>query len=215
MYGMVGDRLNTGQRIIQARLDAGLSQKELAEKLNVDKGTLSNWENGSRQLTLERLVQLAELLGVKVAFLLGEDDRLPFMERVSTAILPILHWAPVWMRSRGWALVNAASATLVFPDKSEIAFAEVQEPVYVIPPAFSIGLRGMGDPLGVDEVIISDRVWVEPVITDPELAAELRGWYRPRGPRLVENEYGIRFYMDTYGAKWLAFKSCSQTGAAC
>ena len=53
-----------------------------------------------------------------------------------------------------------------------------------------------------------DIIWVEPITTDYDLAAELRGWYRLRGRRLVENEYGNRFYLDTYGAKWLAFESC-------
>ena len=63
-------------------------------------------------------------------------------------------------------------------------------------------------PLSIDDILIQDRVWVEPITTDPDLAKELRGWYRPRDRRLVENEFGHRFYLDVYGAKWLAFESC-------
>jgi transcriptional regulator with XRE-family HTH domain len=189
-------------------MDAGLSVKELAEKLNVDITTVSNWESGRRQLTLERLTQLAGLLNVSAAYLFGENERPPSGEPVSAAALPILHRTPVWTKNRGWALVNAVTRTLVFADKSEIPFTEIREPVYIAPPAFATGLRGVGEPLGLDEIPASKRVWVEPVSPDPELAAELRGWYRPRDRRLVENEFGNRFYLDTYGARWLAFKDC-------
>ncbi|MDR1321475.1 MAG: helix-turn-helix domain-containing protein [Gracilibacteraceae bacterium] len=195
-------------RITRARMDAGLSVKELAEKLNVDITTVSNWESGRRQLTLERLMQLAGLLNVSAAYLLGESEGPPSTEPVSAAALPILHRTPVWTKSRGWALVNAVAGTLVFADKSEIPFAEIPEPVYTVPPAFATGPRGAGEPLDIDSILSSERVWVEPISPDPELAAELRGWYRPRERRLVENEFGNRFYLDACGAKWLAFKDC-------
>jgi hypothetical protein len=53
-----------------------------------------------------------------------------------------------------------------------------------------------------------DRVWLEPVSTDTDLAAELRGWYVRHEKRFVQNEFGSRFYLNTYGAKWLAFNDC-------
>ena len=122
--------------------------------------------------------------------------------------LPVLHRMPVWTRSRGWALVNAVKQQFVYADGSTVHFGDVQEPIYMIPPAFAVELRGAGAPLGIDAVLSLDRVWVEPVTADPDLANELRGWYRPRDYRLVENEYGNRFYLDAYGAKWLAFEDC-------
>ena len=195
-------------RIAQARLDAGLPVKELADQMGVDVTTVRNWESGRRQLTLDRLLQLAGLLGVSASYLLGEDKQTVSTEPVSAAALPTLHRTPVWTRSRGWALVNAAAGTLLFTDKSEIPFTAIREPVYSVPPAFALGLRGIGEPLSVDGVLSAEQVWVEPVTTDLELAAELRGWYRPRGRRLVENEYGNRLYIDAYCAKWLAFESC-------
>ena len=195
-------------RIAQARLDAGLTTSELAEKLDVDKTTLSNWESGRRQLALDRLVQVAEILNVSVTYLLGLDEYISPMEPVSPASLFVLHRIPVWMRSRGWALVNSIKNVLVFADKSELPFIKIQEPVYMVAPAFSLSLRGIGEPLDIAHIISSDRVWVEPISADPELAGELRGWYHSSRHRCVENEYGQRFYMDTYGAKWLAYRSC-------
>jgi transcriptional regulator with XRE-family HTH domain len=112
-------------RLTRARLDSGYTVKALAEKLGVDITTVSNWESGRRQLTLERLTQLAELLGVGVTYLLGTDERVSYTEPVSAAMLPILHRTPVWTRSRGWALVNAVAKTPVFADKSEVLFADI------------------------------------------------------------------------------------------
>jgi transcriptional regulator with XRE-family HTH domain len=189
-------------------MDTGLSVKELAEKLNVDITTVSNWESGRRQLTLERLIQLAGLLNVSAAYLLGENERPPSGEPVSAAALPILHRTPVWTKNRGWALVNAVAGTLVFTDKSETPFADIQEPVYTVPPVFATGPSGSSEPLDIDSILSLKRVWVEPISPDPELAAELRGWYRLRDRRLVENEFGNRFYLDAYCARWLAFKDC-------
>jgi transcriptional regulator with XRE-family HTH domain len=202
--------LEPKNRIAQARTDAGLSAKKFAEKLGVDTATVSNWETGRRQLTLDRLKQIAELLNVGVTFLLGLDERADYTAPVEKALLPALHRTPVWTRSRGWALVNAARREYIFADGETVSFEMLQEPVYAVPPPFALSLRGVGTPLSLNETVNCDRVWVEPITTDPELANELRGWYRPHGRRLVENEYGNRFYLDAYGAKWLAFENCME-----
>ena len=44
----------------------------------------------------------------------------------------------------------------------------------------------------------------QPISSDSDLIRELRGWYQAKD-RFVQNEYGNRFYLDTYGSKWLAF----------
>jgi len=195
-------------RIAQARKDAGLTSKKLAELLNVDTTTLSNWESGRRQLTLERLIHIAAVLNVGVTYLLGLDEQIRYLSPVDKSMLPVMHRMPVWTEKYGWALVNSAEKVLVCADKSSVPFEAIQEHLYLIPPAFALSQRGVGDPLKIFEVTSLGKVWVEPITDDFELASELRGWYSPRGQRLVENEFGNRFYLDTYGAKWLAFKSC-------
>jgi len=223
-----GDTVETHNRIAQARKDAGIMAKDLSETLGVDVSTLYNWENGHRQPTLDRLIQTAELLNVSVSYLLGfNEQQIGPLTVIDKTTLPMLHRMPVWIKSQGWALVNIMNQMLVFPDKSEIPFEALQEPVYLIAPTFALSLRGVGDPLSPDDIITRERIWVEPITSDSDLASELRGWYRPRhkgitaaqdtatsqAPQLVENEYGNRFYLDTYGAKWLAFESCiSKTG---
>ena len=195
-------------RIAQARMDAGLSASDFAHMLGVDRGTLSNWEAGRRLLTLERLLQISELLSVSASYLLGLDESVSHTEPVERGKLTVLHRMPVWTRSRGWALVNSVKQQFVYADGSVVPFSDMQEPIYMIPPAFALELRGAGSPLGIDGILTRVRVWVEPVTADSDFATELRGWYKPRDSRLVENEYGNRFYLDTYGAKWLAFEDC-------
>ena len=72
----------------------------------------------------------------------------------------------------------------------------------------SLSLRGTGKPLSIKAVLDNDRIWVEPITSDTDLAAELRGWYIMYDKRLAQNEFGNRFYLNTYGVKWLAFNDC-------
>jgi transcriptional regulator with XRE-family HTH domain len=192
----------------QARKAAGLTTKALAEKLGVDNTTICNWESGRRLPTLERLTDIAEALNVSTAFLLGVETKLDYLQPIEISALSVLHNMPVWTKSYGWALVNTLDKTFVFVDKSSISYMNLQEKIYMIPPVCAISLRGLDEPLSIDEVLSMELVWVEPVTPDQTLASELRGWYRPHDRRLVENEFGNRFYLDTYGSKWLAFESC-------
>jgi transcriptional regulator with XRE-family HTH domain len=55
-----------GPRLREFREGAGLSQKELAEKMGVRQVTISAWEVGTRGPDLPMLVKLAEFFGVTV-----------------------------------------------------------------------------------------------------------------------------------------------------
>ena len=52
------------KRIRRLRLDAGLKQEELAEKLHVTRQAVSAWENGKTAVSLEYLMAYSELFGV-------------------------------------------------------------------------------------------------------------------------------------------------------
>lgn len=49
-----------------ARVNAGLTQGEVAEKLNVDRTTIINWEKGKVSLKHEQLLSLCQLYNVPV-----------------------------------------------------------------------------------------------------------------------------------------------------
>lgn len=146
-------------RIAQAWIDAGLWVKEFAAKLGVDAATVSNWEAGRRQLTLERLIEIAGLLGVGITYLLGLDEQVSYTEPTEMATLPVLHRMPVWIKSRDWALVDAIKQWLMFTDGETMPFDAIQKPIYLTPPAFAFSFRGINPPLGFDDIIIRDCVW--------------------------------------------------------
>ena len=62
-----------GRQIYDLRTALGWSQVQLAEKLNITKQTVSNWENENIQPSIEMLVRIAKLFRVSTDYLLGLD----------------------------------------------------------------------------------------------------------------------------------------------
>lgn len=67
--------LNENLKII--RKSKGLSQEELAIKLNVVRQTISKWENGLSVPDADMLISIADVLETPVSTLLGEDLKEP------------------------------------------------------------------------------------------------------------------------------------------
>ena len=61
------------EMIRQQRILNGLSQVDLAKRLNVSKQCVSNWENDNVQPSIAMLVQLADFFGVSTDYLLGRE----------------------------------------------------------------------------------------------------------------------------------------------
>ena len=53
---------------------SGVSQKELAQKLNVDPSNITNWKKGLNFPSLEIFYQLCQVLDVSADYLLGLVD---------------------------------------------------------------------------------------------------------------------------------------------
>jgi transcriptional regulator with XRE-family HTH domain len=68
------DRRQISERIKSARRKAGLTQRQLAQKLDVSAGAVGQWETGSVPTT-ERLPTLADSLGVSLDWLLGKTPQ--------------------------------------------------------------------------------------------------------------------------------------------
>lgn len=66
-------------RIRAIRLRAGLSQRELAEKVGVSTVTISSLEVGRMQLTLDYMKRIARQFGCPPVDLLNEDEQNLFM----------------------------------------------------------------------------------------------------------------------------------------
>jgi len=63
-----------GKNIKTLRLEYGLSQKKLGEKLGVCNQTVSFWENGQREPDIDSLIALAKFFEVTVDYLVGLED---------------------------------------------------------------------------------------------------------------------------------------------
>lgn len=59
------------QTIKQLRAKKNISQKELADKLNVSRSTISMWETGASEPDFDNVSKIAEIFDVSVDYLLG------------------------------------------------------------------------------------------------------------------------------------------------
>lgn len=73
-----------GYRIAIAREEAGLNQKDLAERLGISQATLSNYEKGKRRVYLPQLQKIADELGRPLDYFLQPID--PSTEPGKTAL---------------------------------------------------------------------------------------------------------------------------------
>ena len=69
--------MNVGEKILQLRKKMGLSQEELAEKLNVTRQTISKWETNQSSPDFEKIVPLCDLFEITTDELLrGKSENI-------------------------------------------------------------------------------------------------------------------------------------------
>lgn len=64
-----------GEKLKELRKEEGITQEELAEKLEVSKTTVVNYENANRKVPLDIVVKIAQLFNVSVDTLLNVNTR--------------------------------------------------------------------------------------------------------------------------------------------
>lgn len=62
-------------RLKHLREEADISQKVLADYLNIRQNTYSQYENGQRQLPIEALIKLSRYYKVSTDYILGLTDK--------------------------------------------------------------------------------------------------------------------------------------------
>ena len=107
-----------GNSIKKLREERGMTQDELAEKLNVTRQAVSNWETGKTQPDIETLTRLAEIFDVSVERIIyGSErkERIVLVDRniqigpkeglsMGAALAMIISYAK-W-QSIGWAILH-------------------------------------------------------------------------------------------------------------
>ena len=62
------------EKLKELRIEKGVGQIELAQKLHVSKGIISLWENGLREPKLSNLIALAQFFEVSIDYLVGIEN---------------------------------------------------------------------------------------------------------------------------------------------
>ncbi len=82
--------MDIGYKIKKARMDAGLTQEQVAEALGVSRQTLSNWENQKTYPDIVSVVKMSDLYHISLDHLLKEEknmsDYLDYLEESTNTV---------------------------------------------------------------------------------------------------------------------------------
>ena len=116
------------ERFRELRKKSGLSQEELAEKLNVSRQAVSKWETGAAVPTADKLAEIADFFGVSLDMLMrGDNSEIPEKQRVDSpkklrkvtavcmiaaAVLTVLILAVLQLTGNGDSIAASSAVTL-------------------------------------------------------------------------------------------------------
>ena len=108
------------ENIKQLRKSKGLSQEELAIKLNVVRQTISKWEQGLSVPDAEMLISISEVFEIPVSTLLGEnipeskvDDLKAISEKLEIINLQLLRRKDERRKIVHWLLILLCAITII------------------------------------------------------------------------------------------------------
>lgn len=108
------------ENIKTARKSKGLSQEELAVKLNVVRQTISKWEQGLSVPDSDMLIALSDALATPVSALLGEfavraeaDDLKAIAEKLEIINLQLAQQKAARRKTLHWLLIALCAVTVI------------------------------------------------------------------------------------------------------
>ena len=106
------NNVKTGKLIKELRTEKGMTQKELAEKIQVSNAAVSKWENGHGFPDISLLEPLSETLNISIAELInGERSFTPQKEEETTLIKDIIQLSESERKRR---VANSSLITGIF-----------------------------------------------------------------------------------------------------
>ena len=130
------------ENIKNFRKERGLTQEELAIRVNVVRQTVSKWEKGQSVPDAELLQKIAEVLEVTVSQLLGQEKEMEHRNEIAEQLSRINEqlaiknrrakriWTTVGVVLGLWLLIHAAGAVLSFAaytKTTELTISEAAE----------------------------------------------------------------------------------------
>ena len=79
-----------GSKIKAARKAAHMGQAELGEAIGIGKSSISEWESGKRSPDIDKVKDIAKVLNVKPAYLMGWDEPSPASRPLPAGLLPVV-----------------------------------------------------------------------------------------------------------------------------
>lgn len=102
-----------GEKIVQLRKEAKLSQEQLAMQLNVSRQAISKWELGDAIPDTEHVIQLAKVFNVSIDSLLREELHYESVSRgkwapvlIGTLVIGLLVSFMMWVTFQSYVLVT-------------------------------------------------------------------------------------------------------------
>lgn len=93
--------MNIGNKLYQARKNTGMSQEEVAEKLNVARQTISKWEQNETIPDLKQASALANLYNKEINELISDDEYKEIKEvlkNTNEKNVDKINWTKVWSK---------------------------------------------------------------------------------------------------------------------
>ena len=116
-----------GQRLQRLRKNAGLTQEEVATKLNITGQAVSKWENDVSAPDISVLVELSDILGVSLDELLGKERETTLVPQEQRKDINSMFFRVKVLSKEGDKVnVNIPLALAkVFLDSGEVVFPQV------------------------------------------------------------------------------------------
>ena len=148
---MAKDERSFGQRLREARTQAGLSQSELELRSGIPKARLSRYENGHVIPSIQTLERLASALSISEASLLG--DQRAFLEEFCSTLSE--RGVRLASKEQGVRLANGladmlealGAVSVVEEDHEQVTTITLPEPDHVAAVVPTVSLVGDPDPV--------------------------------------------------------------------
>ena len=129
-------------QIRKYRKEKGLSQDELAEKLGVSRQSISLWENGQTQPTIENILALARIFNVSTDAILGNTEEVKSQAEEAATEEVVLGASEGKRRSGMWIII-AGAATVVILAGAVLLWMETGKRRSEVP--VESGMTGLAD----------------------------------------------------------------------
>lgn len=108
--------MSMSDRIRECRIQNGLSQAELAERLFVSRQAVSKWESGKGAPDIENLKALSQIFGVSVDYLLDDESTLVPEEAIVRTPVDVASLEPRGRSFRARQSRANKAVRMVYPD---------------------------------------------------------------------------------------------------